>query len=326
MNTPADPETPPAGADTVAAPRWQRWLVFSPAARIVIFVAIAGALIFLMRILFVKVGWAGPGAPVPQRQIGTFLMQVVPALAAYLFIVRVIERRRPEELAWRKVLRDGPLGALGGVLLVSAVVGVMWLLGSYAVTGTNPDPTWVRQLVVGGIGAAIVEEIMLRGVLFRISEEGLGTWGALALSGLLFGFLHIGNQGATVWSSIAIAIEAGMLLGLVFHVSRSLPLCMGVHMGWNFAQGTIWGIPVSGGKDTGWLVSERTGPDWLSGGAFGAEASVVAVALCSVVSLALVVTAVRARTIVPPWFARRGVAAQPAGGADNDIAKAAPSC
>jgi len=324
VNVPATPESPATGA--AAAPAWKHWLVSSPLARIVIFVAIAGTLIFLLRILFVTVGWAGPGAPVPQRQIGMFLMQLVPAIAAYLFVVRVIEKRRADELAWRKVLRDGPLGAVGGALLVSAVVGVMWLSGSYAVTGTNPDPAWVRQLVVGGIGAAIVEEIMMRGVLFRISEEGLGTWGALVLSGLLFGFLHIGNPGATVWSSVAIAVEAGMLLGLVFHVSRSLPLCMGVHMGWNFAQGTVWGIPVSGGKDTGWLVSARTGPEWLSGGAFGAEASVIAVALCSVVSLALLAAAVRSGTIVPPWFARPQAPARLPAAADNEIVKAAPSC
>ena len=120
--------------------------------------------------------------------------------------------------------------------------------------------------------------------------------------------------------------DAGTLFGLLFHVTRSLPLCMGAHMGWNFTQGTVWGIPVSGGKDTGWLVSVRTGPDWLSGGAFGAEASVVAVAVCSLVSLALLSMAVRAGTIVPPWFARRQAPAQAAAAGDNDVAKAAPSC
>lgn len=325
MNEPAPAHT--QEIDSVPAkPQWQHWLVRSPLARILIFVAIAGALIFFLRILFVTVGWAGPGAQIPQRDIGMFLMQVVPALAAYLFVVRVIERRQADELAWRKVLRDGPLGTLGGVALISGVVGVMWLLGSYAVVDTHSDPPWLRQLVIGGIGAAIAEEIMMRGVLFRISEEGLGTWGALVLSGLLFGFLHIGNPGATLWSSVAIALEAGLLFGLLFHVSRSLPLCVGVHMGWNFAQGTIWGIPVSGGKDTGWLVSQRSGPDWLSGGAFGAEASVIAVALCSVVSLALLATILRARTVIPPWFARPRAGAGTAGPADNDTVKAAPSC
>lgn len=326
MNTHYAPVSPETGTGAVPAPRWKYWLVRSPLARVVLFVAILGALIFLLRILFVTVGWAGAAAAVPERYIGLLVMQLVPALGAYLFLVYAIERRRAAELAWRKVLPHGVLGFLAGGLLISAVVGVLWLSGSYEVTGFNDNPNWGPQLLIGGLGAAVAEEIITRGVLFRVSEEGLGTWGALVLSAVVFGFGHIFNPGATAWSSVAIAVEAGLLFGLLFHVSRSLPLCMGVHMGWNFTQGTVWGIPVSGGKDTGWLVSVRTGPDWLSGGAFGAEASVIAVALCSVVSLVLLGAAVRNRTIVPPWFARRRATAKVAAAADNDIAKAAPSC
>jgi hypothetical protein len=64
-------------------------------------------------------------------------------------------------------------------------------------------------------------------------------------------------------------------------------------------QGTFYGIPVSGMKAHGWLVSNRTGPDWLSGGSFGAEASVVALLLCSVVSVLLAIIALRRGSIVP---------------------------
>ncbi|MEZ0307442.1 MAG: hypothetical protein ACAH21_05925, partial [Ramlibacter sp.] len=71
----------------------------------------------------------------------------------------------------------------------------------------------------------------------------------------------------------------------------------------------------------GWLVSVRSGPDWLSGGAFGAEASVVAVAICSAVTVALLAAAIRRGTIVPPWFARKPAALSVP--ADNDIVKAA---
>ena len=324
MNATAAPESP--AGEAAAAPRWKRWLVLSPPSRVAIFVAVLGAMIFLLRILFVSVGWAGKAAPVPERYLGMLVMQLVPALAAYLFLVRVIERRRPAELAWRTVVPHGALGLLGGVLLISAVVGTLWLLGSYRVTGFNPDPPWVKQLLIGGLGAAVAEEIITRGVLFRVAEEGLGTWGALVLSAGVFGFGHIFNPGATVWSSVAIAVEAGLLFGMLFHVTRSLPLCMGLHMGWNFTQGSVWGIPVSGGSDTGWLVSVRPGPEWLSGGVFGAEASVVAVALCSTVTLGLLALALRRGSIVPPWFARRPAAAASPAPADNDIAKATPSC
>jgi hypothetical protein len=68
-------------------------------------------------------------------------------------------------------------------------------------------------------------------------------------------------------------------------------------------QGTVYGIPVSGTTADGWLVSTRSGPDWLSGGAFGAEASVVALVLCSLVSSALLAIALRRGNLVPPrWW------------------------
>jgi membrane protease YdiL (CAAX protease family) len=179
------------------------------------------------------------------------------------------------------------------------VVGVLWLLGVYHVTGTNAHVDWLPQILVAGIGAGIGEEIIARGVLFRIVEEGLGTWFALAISALFFGGAHIFNPGATLWSSAAIAIEAGIMLGLLYHVTRSLWACIGLHAAWNVMQGTIYGIPVSGGAVDGWLVSNRTGPVWLSGGVFGAEASVVALAVCSLLSLTLLAVALRGGSIVP---------------------------
>lgn len=303
---------------------WKRWWPYSPLARIVLFFGMFGALVFLMRLGFVSAGWAGPGAPVPQRYMAMFLMQLVPATTAYLVLVRFIEHRKPAELAWRKVLPHGAAGNLAGAMLITAVVGALWLVGSYEVVGTNPDAPWVRQLLIAGLGTAVAEEIITRGVLFRIIEEGLGTWGALLISASIFGFGHIFNPGATIWTSLAIAIEAGLLFGLLYHVSRSLPLCMGLHMAWNFTQGAVWGIPVSGTDASGWLVSKRSGPDWLSGGMFGAEASVVAIVLCSATTLALLVIALRRGTIVPPWFQRNRLAAAGAPArADNKMTQAA---
>ncbi|HET7359756.1 MAG TPA: CPBP family intramembrane glutamate endopeptidase, partial [Rhodanobacteraceae bacterium] len=91
-------------------------------------------------------------------------------------------------------------------------------------------------------------------------------------------------------------------------VTRSLWTCIGLHAAWNIMQGTVYGIPVSGGKADGWLVSYRTGPDWLSGGPFGPEASVVALGCCSVLSIVLLVVAVRRGNIVAPSWRRRDAA------------------
>jgi membrane protease YdiL (CAAX protease family) len=284
------------------APRLRRWLL-SPPARIAIFVAWLVGLMVMLRFGLHALG-LGKDAPALLQNLAQFVARALVPLAAYLILVKLIERRALVELAPRSLLPQGLLGALGGLLLFSAVVAVLWLAGSYHVSAIQPHAPWLGALLVVGLGAGIGEEIVFRGVLFRIVEEGLGTWWALGISALLFGAIHLANPGATLWSSVAIAIEAGLLFGMVYHMTRSLAACMGLHAAWNFAQGTIFGIPVSGTPAGGWLVSTRSGPDWLSGGAFGAEASVVALALCSLGTLGLLAVARRGHSVVPPAWRR----------------------
>lgn len=284
------------------APRLRRWLL-SPPGRIAIFLAWLVGLMVMLRFGLLALGM-GRDTPALQQNLAQFVARALVPLAAYLILVKLIERRALVELAPRSLLPQGLLGVLGGLLLFSAVVAVLWLAGSYHVSAIQPHAPWLGALLVVGLGAGIGEEIVFRGVLFRIVEEGLGTWWALGISALLFGAIHLANPGATLWSSAAIAIEAGLLFGMVYHVTRSLAACMGLHAAWNFAQGTIYGIPVSGTAAGGWLVSTRSGPDWLSGGAFGAEASVVALALCSLGTLGLLAVARRRRSIVPPAWRR----------------------
>ncbi len=288
-----------AFATPADAPRWLRWLVFSPAARIVFFAAMLVGIGFLTHAVVAMLGWTAKTATPLQHALATLGLQLLPALIAYLIVVKLIEQRRVRELSVRNLPTFGLGGLLIGALLFSLVVGVLWLLGVYHVTGTNAHVDWLPQVLVAGIGAGIGEEIIARGVLFRIVEEGLDTWSALAISALFFGGAHIFNPGATLWSSAAISIEAGVMFGLLYHVTRSLWACIGLHAAWNVMQGTIYGIPVSGGAVDGWLVSNRTGPVWLSGGVFGAEASVVALAVCSLLSLTLLAVALRRGSIVP---------------------------
>ena len=288
-----------AFATPADAPRWLRWLVFSPAARIVFFAAMLVGIGFLTHAVVAMLGWTAKTATPLQHALATLSLQLLPALIAYLIVVKLIEQRRVRELSVRNLPTFGLGGLLIGALLFSLGGGVLWLLGVDHVTGTNAHVDWLPQVLVAGIGAGIGEEIIARGVLFRIVEEGLGTWSALAISALFFGGAHIFNPGATLWSSAAIAIEAGVMLGLLYHVTRSLWACIGLHAAWNVMQGTIYGIPVSGGAVDGWLVSNRTGPVWLSGGVFGAEASVVALAVCSLLSLTLLAVALRRGSIMP---------------------------
>lgn len=281
------------------APRWQRILVYSAAARIVFFAAMLVGFGFVIHAGVAALGWSAKNATSLQHALAILSLQLLPALIAYLLLVKLIEQRPLRELSLRDLPLFGVGGLITGALLFSLVVAALWLLGVYHVVGSNAVVDWLPQILVAGIGAGIGEEIIARGVLFRIVEEGSGTWVALAVSALFFGGAHIFNPGATLWSSAAIAIEAGVMLGLLYHVTRSLWACIGLHAAWNIMQGTVYGIPVSGGAVQGWLVSRRTGPAWLSGGDFGAEASVVALLVCSVLSLALLLAARRRGSIIP---------------------------
>lgn len=304
MNHPSIAFTTP-----VAASRSQRWLLYAPAARIVLFAIMMIGFGLAIHQIVIALGWTAKATGPLLHALASLSMQLLPALLGYLILVKLIERRSPSELSLRDIPTYGIAGLVAGAVLFSIVVGVLWLAGSYHVLGINWQVNWLPAVLVVGIGAGIGEEIAMRGVLFRIIEEGAGTWWALAVSAVFFGAAHIENPGATLWSSVAIAIEAGVLLALIYHVTRSLWACIGLHAAWNIMQGTVYGIPVSGGDADGWLVSTRTGPDWLSGGAFGAEASVVALLLCSSVSLALLIVTLRRHSIVRPVWKRQPVCA-----------------
>ena len=296
--------SPLAFATPAGAPAWKRWLWYSPLARILFFslgfFLLSRVVGFIDHQLFsiatLKTPWGDA-----EHYLSMFVLSSV---LVYLLLVKFIERRRMAELAsrqWPGLLK----GIAAGFLLFTAVVGLLWLTGSYHVTGFNPHADWLLALLTVGLGAGIGEEIMFRGVLFRITEEGLGTWGAVLISALFFGAAHIMNPAATLWSSAAITVEAGLLFGMLYHVTRSLWPCIGLHTAWNFTQGTVYGIPVSGTHADSWLVSNRTGPDWLSGGTFGAEASVVALSLCTLCTVVLIVVALRRGSIVQPSWRRK---------------------
>lgn len=232
-----------------------------------------------------------------------YMLSFVAAVTlAYLAHALIVERRVPPiELAPRRI---GGLfvGLALGVVLFSLIVAVLAVLGMFRVQGVNAGYAWVQPVITVGLVAGVTEEILFRGILFRYVEEGLGTWLAIAVSGLLFGGVHLANPNSSWWAGLAIAIEAGVLLGLLYAVSRSLWLCIGFHATWNLTQGPLWGIPVSGATTGGFLDSALTGPDIITGGAFGAEAGLAAVLACLGVSAGLfVLLRQRGGVVAPAW-------------------------
>lgn len=286
-------------------PRWKRWLILSPYARLVILVALTVTGDVLLLLGARAAGMSVNSHKPLQHPFIALAGEIVP-LAAYFIVVRLIERRHAVELSARAIPTLGLPGLITGMGLMSAVVGILWLVGSYHVTGIRTDVSWVTQIGILGVASGVAEEVIFRGGLFRLIEEGAGTWWALAVSSAMFGLGHVFNPGASIVDSAAIAVESGVLLGLVYTVTRSLWPCIGLHIGWNSMEGTVFGVPDSGHSVAGWLISHTTGPAWLSGGRFGVEASVVALGLSGALSLVLLWLALRRRSIVRPSWRRAG--------------------
>jgi len=192
-------------------------------------------------------------------------------------------------------------GAAIGCVLFCAVIAVLVAYGAASFKGIGGYDAVIKAAAASLI-AAVGEEIAFRGGVYRLLEEGFGSLLAIAFTGALFALLHAPNPGATAASTLAIMLESGILLAAAYVLTRSLWFPIGLHFGWNFTEGGIFGASVSGGKSHGLLASSFAGPDWLVGGKFGPEASVPAVIICLITSVLLLVLAMRRREWKPLRF------------------------
>ena len=217
---------------------------------------------------------------------------------------RWLERRTDREFALPGAGLELGTGLLTGFLLFSAMTAIVALLGGFEVLGLRGQGALWAMLAMA-VTSGTIEEIVFRGILLRHLEALIGTWGALATTSVLFGAAHLINPGATLFAAFAIAMEAGILLGAAYLVTRRLWLAVGIHAAWNFTQGWVFSVPVSGGKaPLGLLITRRVGPEWLTGGDFGLEASVVAMVVATGAGVLLLVRAARRGEIKPPMWTR----------------------
>lgn len=240
----------------------------------------------------------GRSGGAPGLRLLVTIGSVVVAFLAYRGFNRWVERRGNVELAHAGAVREMVAGTAAGLVLFSIIVGIIALLGGYHIVGQHPVDTLVPVLALA-IGSGFLEELVFRGLIFRLVEQWLGSWAALAFSALLFGGLHLGNPHATLLAGVAIALEAGVMLAALYMLTRRLWAAIGLHMAWNFTQGGIFGIPVSGNVVPGLLIDRPAGPTLLTGGAFGAEASLPAIVIATGFGVALLVACARADRFVP---------------------------
>ena len=220
-----------------------------------------------------------------------------------LVIVRLGERPR-DDLPIAAAPRGLALGVLTGFLLFCALVGIAALFDVYNIVGPGDTRELVKDLIGLTILAAFMEELLFRGILFRWIEAFAGSWAALVVTSALFGLAHIFNANATWMSSLAIMVEAGALLGGAYMLSRNLWVPMGLHAAWNFTQGFLFDVPVSGNDMHGLVQAKLSGPVLLSGGPFGLEASMIGVVLSIPLGAFVILLAVRRGHVVQPMWIR----------------------
>ncbi|WP_191992995.1 CPBP family intramembrane glutamic endopeptidase [Sphingomonas parva] len=236
------------------------------------------------------------------------------ALGAYILAVRLVERRRASELAWRPALAELAMGLLVGLLMFAAVMAILIGGGLYEITINGANPAW--RAGGAAIMSGVLEELIVRGVILRLLWRGFGPVVAFVVSAALFGAGHLPNANSSLFAALCIAIEAGVMLGAFYALTGRLWVSIGVHAAWNFTQGYVFGAAVSG-TDFGASLATSTAiagyPHWLTGGAFGPEASLPGLLVCSSVGFAALYAAWKAgRFAAPPAAEQDATLAAPA--------------
>jgi membrane protease YdiL (CAAX protease family) len=192
-------------------------------------------------------------------------------------------------------VRESAVGLAIGAALIVVVAGTLGSGGwvSFATRAAPPAGSLALTLVMLLL-AATFEEVLLRGYVFQRLVDSTGALGAVLITSVLFGALHIPNPSATPLST-ANTVLAGVLLAVAYLKTRGLWLPIGLHFAWNSLMGPVLGLPVSGINMGGLFSTATAGPAWISGGAYGPEGGVV----LTVAATAAAAWLWRARAISP---------------------------
>jgi uncharacterized protein len=226
------------------------------------------------------------------------------AVAGYVAYTRWYEKREASELRLQPIPLI--LGGASGAILAALPITALFVFGAYEiVVFRSPSSALLGAAVLIGI-AAILEELVYRCLLFGVLERTLGTWVALAAQSVFFAVMHIHNVERGGAADVATMLVSVTMLGLlwagVFILTRNLWVVAANHAAWNFTI-LLSGVPLSGIEDWRALApieARYAGPDWLTGGIFGPESSLLVIALLTIAVVLLLRTALRQETFLKP--------------------------
>lgn len=283
-------------APTTAQPPLALRVLRSPPVRTLLL----GFIMVLMMTLNTDAMTSYAGEPI--KAVLHIIALAIAGFAVYAAYAHFIEQRTVSELALPGMGRELGTGLLLGAGLYAACEVILMALGIYRIVGLNPMSYMVPAIAMA-LSSSVYEELLFRGVLYGSVEQWFGSWAALVVSSLVFGLSHLLNPQGTLEGALFIAVEAGILLAAAYMLTRRLWLSIGFHMAWNYTQSAVFSGIVSGNDPQQGLIRSTTnGPEWLTGGNFGVESSVLALLLCTTTGIVMLFMAVkRGRTIAPVW-------------------------
>ena len=276
--------------------RLRRWAPFRLISYVAAILIVAAAVNILGKLLI-------PLLPSSLHEPMTVIKNVLllgAVFSLYPLLVRVFEHRAASESSIRRHWSGFLAGCIIGTLLICMIYLVLYALGiahPHAGGGFNG----LTIAVLRPLSVAMLEELLFRGVLLRVTEEVCGSAVAIAVSAALFGLAHAANPGATPFTIFALTAELGILLSLAYVLTRNIWLAVGIHMAWNFMQGFTFGTEVSGSREpSSFFTTSMTGSDLFTGGSFGLEGSLITLIVGLAASVILVVLIARKRAWQAP--------------------------
>ena len=208
----------------------------------------------------------------------------VAAVAAYVIVTKRIDKRTLTAAGLAPVgfFSETGIGLIIGGGVFSAVIGAMSTFRLYEIGGINAYFKPLLPLALF-LCVAVFQEVAMRGCIFQTLERRWGSGIALVASSLFFGLLHLGSPveglstGEWLVGPFFLAFETGFLFTAAYLLTRRLWLPIGLHLGWNFFETSIYGTANSGAweNDPNTLFAGHAhGPFLLTGGSFGPEASI----------------------------------------------------
>jgi hypothetical protein len=226
--------------------------------------------------------------------------------AVYILLYQRYENRKITELSNPKLPQHLAAGALLGAGLAGTVVLIQCLTHVLAVTETRPFLPLLPTLWNIFVNATIAETLII-GVVFRITEDWLGSYFALLVLFVIFFLLHFTAPGATPISAACVAMHAAFLGCTAYIYTRSLWLPIAIHFAWDFSFAALYGASINGyTMDDSLLATNTNGSDLISGGYFGPQGSIQAGLLCLITGALLLHFSRKDRQIIPPSFRKAG--------------------